>query len=57
MSFVKGFDCLDLDHNTILYQQVSKKLAYYNTIVPDLDRMLLQHLQACFLISKANAFS
>ncbi len=36
-------DCFQLDNNFFLHQHIGKKFTNHNTIVTDLDRMLLSN--------------
>jgi hypothetical protein len=48
MSVIKGLDGLDLDKDTAFHKKVGFIVANVDTVLEDLDALLLDHLDLCF---------
>lgn len=48
MNFVKCFDGFKLHQNTSLHQQIRCKFTHYNSVIMDLNAILLDNLQPRF---------
>ena len=48
MSVIKGLDGLNLDKDTAFHKKVGFIVANVDTVIEDLDALLLDHLDLCF---------